>query len=158
MTMNHEQKKTGDDRSIEDSGDQYGHITITGGTVGAIGGRGHRIEQAPTPAGEAPPTPPGQASGSSPIAQAYDLAAVRDLLLEAFTAVDLRRLFEYSERPELRPVVREFGAGDGLTDVADKAIAFCRTRDLLPELLAEVARLRPRPYARYRERVGSRER
>ena len=38
-------------------------------------------------------------------------------------------------------------------DMADKVIAFCRTRDLLPDLLAEVARARPRVYARYREGV-----
>jgi hypothetical protein len=45
--------------------------------------------------------------------------------------------------------VREFGEGDGLVDMVDKAIPCSQTCGLLPELLAEVARLRPRPYGRY---------
>jgi len=35
-----------------DAGDVYESITVTGGVVGAIGGRGHRIEQHITPGGE----------------------------------------------------------------------------------------------------------
>jgi hypothetical protein len=136
---------------IDDSGDRYGNITISGGTVGAIGGRGHHIEQAPARAGDAPPEPAGPSPDAAPATQRYDLAAVRDLLLDAFTAVDLRRLFEYSAHPELKGVAQEFAEGDGLADMADKVIAFCRTRDLLSDLLAEVARVRPRPYARYKQ-------
>jgi hypothetical protein len=140
----------------DEGGDVFGDITITGGTVGAIGGRGHRIEQAPAPAGGAPPEPADRSAGAPPAAQGYDLAVVRDLLLDAFTAVDLRRLFEYSKHPELKEVAREFGEGDGVVDMVDKVLAFCRTRDLLPDLLAEVARVRPRPYARYQDRLSGR--
>lgn len=131
-------------------GDVFGNITISGGNVGAIGGRGHQIQQG------FPTEMPKIGTHTVPDAthaQGSQLVATRDLLLDAFTAADLRRLFEYSTHPELKDLAREFGEGDGLVDMADKAIAFCRTRDLLPDLLAEVARVRPRPYARHRERV-----
>jgi hypothetical protein len=83
-----------------------------------------------------------------------DLQVVRDLLLAAFTADDLRRLFLYTANAELRPLTREFSPRDGLAAMADKAIEFCQVRDLLPELLAEVQRANPRQYARFAPGLG----
>ncbi|MBN1657317.1 MAG: hypothetical protein JXA93_02895 [Anaerolineae bacterium] len=138
----------------KESGDVFGHITISGGTVGAIGGRGHQIQQSVPPEHQGAEAPADPGASLAPVS---DLAVVpgtlRALLLDAFTAADLRRLFEFNTHPELKEVAHEFGEGDGVADMADKVIAFCRTRDLLPDLLAEVARARPRVYARYRERV-----
>jgi hypothetical protein len=126
---------------VDESGDVFENVTISGGVVGALGGRGHHIEQ--TSAGSTAPT------GDSPVAQDSDLADVRDLLLAAFTDADLRRLFVYTMHTELQPLAQEFSEGDGLAAMVDKTIQFCQTRDLLPDLLREVKRARPRHYARY---------
>ena len=87
--------------------------------------------------------------------QSYNMAAVRDLLLEAFTAEDLRRLFLYTENRALRPLLAEFSPGDGLAAMVDKTITFCRTRALLPDLLGEVQQARPRLYARFADRLSA---
>jgi hypothetical protein len=78
---------------------------------------------------------------------------VRELLLAAFTAADLRRLFFYTSQRELRPVVEELSPNDGLAAMADKAIEFCLARDLLPTLLREVERANPRRYATFASRL-----
>lgn len=85
----------------------------------------------------------------------YDLAAVRELLLRAFTAADLRRLFLYTAHPELRLLGQEFAEGDGLARMVDKAIEQCVTKDLLADLLREVQRANPRMYARFESRLGA---
>lgn len=78
-----------------------------------------------------------------------NIAAVRDLLLAAFTTEELRRLFLYASDPRLRPLVDEFSPGDGLAMMVDKAIVWCDKRAMLPVLLAEVQRERPEQYARF---------
>ena len=130
----------------DDTGDRYESITISGGVVGAIGGRGHRIQQ-----GAAAEPAPGPGGGPVP---GYGPAAVRDLLLAAFAAEDLRRLFLYTANAELRPLTGEFGPSDGLADMVDRVIAFCRTRALFPDLLREVQRANPRQYAQFASRLG----
>lgn len=80
-------------------------------------------------------------------AQNFDGAAVRQLLLAAFTAEELRR-FCY-DRPSFRPVTQRLGPGDGLEDLVDELIPFCETRLLMPELLSEVREANPRQYARF---------
>jgi hypothetical protein len=87
-------------------------------------------------------------------AGAYDLAAVRDLLLQAFTAADFRRLFLYTGHPDLRSLVQEFGDGEGLATMVDRAIEYCVTRDLLLDLLREVQGANPRMYGRYEPRLS----
>jgi hypothetical protein len=128
-----------------ESGDVYGEITVSGGVVGSIGGRGHRIQQA---GGTAPGAVPGPDA---------DLAVLRDLLLNAFSAADLRRLVLYTAKRGLRPLGREFSDNDGLAVMVDKTIQYCQTRDLLPDLLQEVARANPRQYARYERHLRSRD-
>jgi 3',5'-cyclic AMP phosphodiesterase CpdA len=83
----------------------------------------------------------------------YRLAVVRDLLLAAFTAEDLRRLFFYTPNAELRSVIQEFSSHDGLAAMVDKVISFCQSRALLPDLLREVRRANPKQYARHEKRL-----
>jgi len=77
----------------------------------------------------------------------YNISAIRELLLAAFTSETLHRFC--LDRPLFQPVVAEFGAGQGLADMADEVISFCRTQLLFDDLLAEVSRLNPRQYARF---------
>jgi hypothetical protein len=82
-----------------------------------------------------------------------ELAAVRDLLLAAFTAPELRRLFLCTSKAELQPLAREFSPNDNLPAMVDRTIEFCQTRALVPELLAEVQRANPRQYASFASRL-----
>ena len=116
-----------------------GNIAVTGDVQGGI-----TIIQGAAPPGSAPPSAP-----PPPDTRDYDLAAVRDLLLAAFTASDLRRLFLYTANAELRPLAQAFSPHDGLVEMVDRVLEFCQTRDLLPDLLAEVQRANPRQYARF---------
>jgi Bacterial extracellular solute-binding proteins, family 5 Middle/CARDB len=77
----------------------------------------------------------------------YNLSAIRELLLAAFTPETLYRFC--LDRPLFQPVVAEFGAGQGLAGMADEVIGFCRTQLLFEDLLAEVSRFNPRQYARF---------
>jgi hypothetical protein len=126
--------------SPEESGDLYGHITVSGGVVGAIGGRGHHIEQgieSRNHAGASPDVDPDHPP----------IAAIRDLLTAAFTAKGLYRFCQ--DRPDFRPLVAQFGSGQGLDDMVDRVIDHCRTQLLWHELLAEVAKESPRQFARF---------
>ena len=76
-----------------------------------------------------------------------DLETVRTLLSAAFTAKDLRRFC--LERSVFRPIVDLFGPDDGLRDMVDEVIDYCRVRLLWPELLAAVRAENPRQYARF---------
>jgi hypothetical protein len=120
--------------------DVYENITISG-VVGAVGGRGHRIQQTVETGSGTVPRPD------------LDLAVLRDLLLDAFSAADLRRLVLYTANAELQAIGREFSDSDGLATMVDKTIQYCQTRDLLSDLLHEVARANPRQYIRYEHRL-----
>lgn len=94
------------------------------------------------------------ASTASPSPTAdYDIAAVRELLLAAFTAPDLRRLFLYTSNPELRPLTLEFSDHDGLATLVDKTITYCQTHALLPGLLHALEQVNPRMYTRFAGRL-----
>jgi formylglycine-generating enzyme required for sulfatase activity len=80
-------------------------------------------------------------------AQGYNIAAIRQLLLAAFTPEELRR-FCY-DRPDFRPVVDLFGPGLGFSAMVDQVVEYCDRRVLLDELLAEVKQTNPRQYARF---------
>ena len=127
------------DGNVNITGNVQGGVTITQVRDGAVA-QGDGATQR-------------QAGGQPAPAGGYDLAAVRDLLLDAFTASELRRLFLYTANPALRPLLQEFGASNGLSVMVDKTIEYCRVRDLLPDLLAEVERANPRQYARYAGRL-----
>ena len=79
--------------------------------------------------------------------QNYNTAAIRQLLLAAFTPEELRR-FCY-DRPTFRPVVSSFGPGQGLDDMVDELITYCDTRLLLGELLRQVRQVNPGQHARF---------
>jgi hypothetical protein len=85
----------------------------------------------------------------APAASGPDPAAVRDLLLAAFTADDLRRLFLYTANPDLRPLTNRFSSRDGLAEMAETVITYCQKRNLLADLLREVRQANPRQYARF---------
>jgi hypothetical protein len=97
------------------------------------------------------PSPPGVEPGG------YDLAAVRDLLLAAFTARELRQLFLYTGNAELRALSREFSPHDGLTAMVDRTVEFCLTRGLLPDLLEEVKGANAHQYGRFAHRLRAKE-
>jgi hypothetical protein len=79
--------------------------------------------------------------------QSYNIAAIRELLLVAFTPAELRRFCQ--DRPPFRPIVYKFGPGHGLDDMVDEVMDYCRTQLLWDELLAEVKEHNPRQYARF---------
>jgi len=82
----------------------------------------------------------------------YDVGAVRRLLLAAFTPQDLVR-FCQDEAP-FRPVVAYFGPGQGLVDMVDRLVDYCRTRALWDELLAAVKRANPAQFDRFAGQLG----
>lgn len=82
----------------------------------------------------------------------YDLATIRELLLAAFTPEELRRFC--LDRPIFHPVVAEFGPGQGLDDMVDRVIEYCRTRLLWDALLVEVKEIRPQQYDRFEPELG----
>jgi hypothetical protein len=82
-------------------------------------------------------------------AQDYNIAAIRQLLLAAFTPEDLRRFCH--DRPDFRMVVRRFGPGHGHDDMVDELITYCENYLLFPELLTQLKRHNPRQYARFIE-------
>ena len=131
------------DRGAATVGD--GNIAITGDVQGGL----TIIQGAVPPARDTPQSP------APPDTRDYDLAAVRDLLLAAFTASDLRRLFLYTANTELRPLAQQFSPNDGLVAMVDRVIEFCQARALFPDLLAEVQRANPRQYASFAHRLGT---
>lgn len=103
---------------------------------------------APTPSPQPPsPSRPPAAPAGPP------LAVIRDLLLAAFTADDLRRLFLYSAGP-LHAVGDRFAPGDGLEAMVEKAVTYCHKQGLLPALLAEVQAANPAQYAHFAARLA----
>jgi hypothetical protein len=80
-------------------------------------------------------------------AQQYNTATLRQLLLAAFTAEELRR-FCY-DRPTFRPVINRFGPGHGLDDMIDELITYCETNLLMPELLNQIKEVKPRQHKRF---------
>lgn len=77
----------------------------------------------------------------------YRVAAIRQMLLAAFTADELYRFCV--DHPSFRPITDSFGPGQGLDDMVDEVIEYCRTRRLWRELLDEVAEANPRQYERF---------
>lgn len=84
--------------------------------------------------------------------QDYHIADIRALLVASFTVKDLRRFCE--DRPLFQPIADQFSPDHGVMDMVDEVIDYCRTHLLWDELLTEVARERPRPYARAQPRLG----
>jgi len=80
-----------------------------------------------------------------------NIAAVRDLIRDAFTAKDLRR-FCY-DRSAFRFILGEFGPDSSLNDMIDAVIEQSEKHALLAELLAAIQEVNPGQFERYRERL-----
>lgn len=78
----------------------------------------------------------------------YNLKSIRELLLDAFTARELKRLLQFAPHPDLVKLLDELGPDDSKSDIVDKIITCCFQPGLMPKLLQEVKRARPDKYAR----------
>lgn len=99
------------------------------------------------------PLSPDDKKGTLPQISSNHLAVVRELLLAAFTARDLRNLFLYSNLTDLQPLIHRIDISQGLASMVDDVIVYCHKRDLVPALLAEVRRVNPGQYARFASRL-----
>ncbi|HSJ58267.1 MAG TPA: ATP-binding protein, partial [Anaerolineae bacterium] len=81
----------------------------------------------------------------------YDTAAIRELLLAAFTADDLHRFCQ--DRADFRQVLRNVGAKPSLNELADQILTHCETHLLFDPLLAQVRQLVPRQYEHFEPRL-----
>ena len=90
----------------------------------------------------APPTPPQPA---------FDTAAVRELLLAAFSDEELTTFcFDY-----YRPVYDEFSGGMSRPDKIQRLVAACDRSGQMAPLLARIERANPHQYGRFKGRVCS---
>ncbi len=78
-------------------------------------------------------------------------AALRDLLLEAFSADDLRRFCQ--ERRSFRPVLSNISSRASSHEIIDALFELCRTRLWWDELLAELIQSRPEQVAAHADRL-----
>ena len=83
--------------------------------------------------------------------QVPNIAAIRELLLAAFTVEGLRRFC--LDQPLFLPLANKFSPDHGLDDLVDRTISYCRTQHLWQELLTEVQKVNPRQYDRYESRL-----
>jgi len=83
----------------------------------------------------------------SSAADQYNLAAIRSLILSAFTPKELWRFC--ADRPSFREAIIQFGVNPSLADMADVLLEYCETRLLLDELLAAIHESNPRQFERY---------
>ncbi len=81
----------------------------------------------------------------------YNLRAIRELLLAAYSAEELRALVAYDE--ELGPLRHEFSPSDAIIDMADKAIDYCLRFLLMDYFLSLVERERSAQYAHFEGRL-----
>jgi hypothetical protein len=68
--------------------------------------------------------------------QEHQIAAIRKLLVAAFTPEELRRFCQ--DRRLFRPIVDRFGSNQGLDRMVDEVITYCEKRSLFDQLLDEV--------------------
>ena len=86
--------------------------------------------------------------GRDGVSQGYNIAAIRRLLLAAFVeGGDLRRLC--LDCVPLQPIVVHFGPHQGLDEMVDEVIDYCRTSLVWKELLAAVKETAPEQYGRF---------
>jgi hypothetical protein len=113
------------------------HIDTVHGTIN-IGSTVH--------GGPAPAPPAGLSEDSG-----YNVAAIHELLLEAFTVHTLPRFC--LTHPPFRAIARSFGPNDGLDVMVDKALRHVATQFLWEELLTAVQEENPNQYARFESRL-----
>lgn len=78
-------------------------------------------------------------------------AALRKLLMEAFSPRDLRRFCE--ERRAFQPVVARIGSAQRLDDMVDEVLDHCRMHLLWDDLVAEMAEVRPAQVRRFADEL-----
>lgn len=103
--------------------------TISGGIHDSVIVGGDVAVGSPLPSTEPSVPRPQPADG-------YDIAAIRQLLLAAFTPQTLRRFCQ--DRPIFRPIIDEFGPGHGLSDMVDRVVDYCQMHLLFDKLLIEI--------------------
>jgi len=77
----------------------------------------------------------------------YNVAAIRKLVLKAFTPLGLRTFCK--DRPLYRPVVNLVAAKPSLEEFADELITYCEKQALFPELLEAIKGVNPRQLERH---------
>lgn len=80
----------------------------------------------------------------------YDVAAIRETLLSAFTVNDLQRLLLYSSNAALRSLAVQLDLYGSPVVVATRIVDYCERMGLIPDLLAEVRLTNPRAYEQLR--------
>ena len=81
----------------------------------------------------------------------HNIAAIRELLLGGFTPATLVRML--SDNASLRPITREFGPGQGMNDMVDRAIDYAIAFALLDELLSAIEEHNPRLYTEFHDQI-----
>jgi LuxR family glucitol operon transcriptional activator len=81
----------------------------------------------------------------------YNIAAIRNLLKDAFTANTLWRFCQ--ERADFQPVLFEIGRNAGLAEMIDVLLEHCRTEALFDELITAIREANPRQYGRYETQI-----
>jgi tetratricopeptide (TPR) repeat protein len=79
--------------------------------------------------------------------RAYDVGAVRELLLAAFGPQTLYRMC--LDHPPFQPVIAQFAPSDGVMDMADKLLGYCLQMSLFDELIDAVREENPRQVERF---------
>jgi energy-coupling factor transporter ATP-binding protein EcfA2 len=82
----------------------------------------------------------------------YNIRAIRQLMVEAFTPQTLRRFCQ--DRAFLHSVLNEFAPEQGLNTMVDRVIDFCETQYLWERFLPEMRHSYPRQYARFESELG----
>lgn len=77
----------------------------------------------------------------------YNVAAIRKLLIAAFTAAELRRLCY--DHPKFKAISDQCPMGCGIEDIADRLTEYCEKRLLFPDLLDGVRDANPGQYERF---------
>ncbi len=77
----------------------------------------------------------------------YAIAAIRDLIHDAFTDKELWRFCQ--ERPAFDPVLVDFSSEASLADMTDILIEYCQKHQLLSDLLSAIQEENPAQYERY---------
>jgi hypothetical protein len=88
-------------------------------------------------------------------AGSYNVAAIRQLLLAAFTPKTLHRFCQ--DRPAFRPILDEFSPEHGLSDRVGAMIDYCEAHYLFDQLLAEIEAEYPDQYRRFEPQLRTAE-
>ena len=81
----------------------------------------------------------------------YDLRAIEELLLTAYSAEELQALIAYDE--ELARLRYEFSPNDAIVDMAYKTIEYCERFLLMDYFLSLVEQDRPAQYAQFEGKI-----